>query len=72
MSGLECNVKKTTVLIIGDVEEIDERIFNIGFKLVDSVTILGMEINGRGNLDSNFERKIKKLKSLVTQWKLSN
>jgi hypothetical protein len=69
MSGLECNVKKNTVLIIGDVEEIDKRIFNIGFKLVDSVTILGMEINGRGNLDSNFERMIKKLKSLVTHWK---
>jgi hypothetical protein len=43
LSGLLCNVDKTTLLPIGQNLHIDNRIRDLGFVIVEKVTILGLE-----------------------------
>jgi hypothetical protein len=68
LSGLICNVEKTTLLTIGQNNQIDDRIRNLGFIIVDKVTILGLEINSDGVANSNFTRLVEKIRSLIANW----
>ncbi|MFN9942645.1 MAG: reverse transcriptase domain-containing protein, partial [bacterium] len=51
LSGLECNVEKTTVMCINS--DVPEFVREIGFTAVQSVTILGLEIEGDSGLFNN-------------------
>jgi hypothetical protein len=64
LSGLECNVDKTTILPIGPKIPIDPRIMELGFKVVKSVTILGREGNN-GDINSKFLTILTKIKREV-------
>jgi hypothetical protein len=45
LSGLACNVEKTTLLQFGSNELIDNDILGLGFDIRDEVTLLGLKIN---------------------------
>jgi hypothetical protein len=72
LSGLECNVDKTTVMIIGNPPLVDDRIREIGFKFVDNTTILGFTINSTANLLPNFETIKSKIKKIISIWRPFN
>jgi Fe2+ transport system protein FeoA len=48
MSGLICNVEKTSLLPIGTQMRIDDRIRDLGFTIAEKITVLGLEIDGGG------------------------
>jgi hypothetical protein len=72
LSGLVCSVEKTVLLPIGNNVIVDERITTLGFKLVDTVTILGLEINGNGFTERNFECIIQKVRNQLGTWRPFN
>ncbi len=61
-------MEKTTLLTIGQNIQIDDRIRNLGFIIVDKVTILGLEISSDGVTTSNFTRLVEKIRSLIANW----
>jgi hypothetical protein len=73
MSGLECNVDKTTLLQVGTVEPISQDIIDLGFSVVNEVTVLGLTITGHGADFSGSLNKIgDKLQKQVTHWSRFN
>jgi hypothetical protein len=68
MSGLLCNVDKTTLLPIGPNGQLDDRILHTGFVLVDKVTILGLELNSDGVTNKNFQCILDKIKAIIANW----
>jgi hypothetical protein len=71
LSGLECNVEKTTVMCINS--NTPEFIQEIGFTAVESVTILGLEIEGDSGLFNNsFEKICDKIQKNISVWKRFN
>jgi hypothetical protein len=73
LSGLVCNVDKTTLLPIGPNIPIDPRILDLGFKIVNSVTILGLTIEGAtGDMNCNFISILSKIRREVQNWSRFN
>jgi hypothetical protein len=73
LSGLECNVEKTTILPIGPPSVIDPRISELGFQITQSVTILGLTVRCyNGSLEDNFERISSKIRSEISSWNRFN
>jgi hypothetical protein len=72
MSGLICNVEKTMLLIIGENDGVDNRIKDLGFVIVDKVTILGLEINGKGFIDASLNNITAKIKNQIGLWRRFN
>jgi hypothetical protein len=68
LSGLLCNVDKTTLLPIGENLQIDNRIRELGFIIAEKVTILGLELDRNGVTDLNFSRVSEKIRSIVGNW----
>jgi hypothetical protein len=69
LSGLECNVDKTTLMVIGDTGVVDNRILDIGFKLVNKTTILGLTFDGNANVMENFKKIKVKVKGIISSWR---
>jgi Reverse transcriptase (RNA-dependent DNA polymerase) len=63
LSGLECNVEKTTLMPISN-DPVPEEIKNLGFEIKNEINILGMELNNEGSFleknGNNITEKIKK------------
>jgi hypothetical protein len=56
-SGLKCNIEKTVLMQVGQKTPITPEIAALGFSFVDSIKILGMDIDAEiENLDANFVR----------------
>jgi hypothetical protein len=72
ISGLRCNVEKTNLLPLGNNINMDARIYDLGFNIVDSLTVLGLEINSNGATDKNFSRVVDKITSLIANWRPYN
>jgi hypothetical protein len=72
MSGLKCNVEKTNLLLIGDNIILDNRINELGFNIVNSLTVLGLEVDGNGATAKNFSRVTEKIKALIANWRPYN
>jgi hypothetical protein len=72
ISGLRCNVDKTNLLPIGENIIIDNRIHELGFNIVDNLTVLGLEIDRNGATEKNFSRVTDKIKALIANWKPYN
>jgi len=68
LSGLKCNFEKTNLLPInGDVTE---EIRNLGFNIVDKITLLGVEIDKDLRfLDTVHDKTIRKVTSVANYWK---
>ncbi len=73
LSGLECNVDKTTLLQVGNNEEIPENIIRCGFPVVGEVTVLGLKLVGSGADTTWSTTDMKnKLKRVVSHWSRFN
>jgi hypothetical protein len=44
ISGLECNLQKSNVLLIGDNPVLSEALTNTGFNFVEKITVLGFTL----------------------------
>ncbi len=73
LSGLECNVDKTTLLQVGSDIPISQEITELGFSIVNEVTILGLKIVGSGADTSDSLVSIQqKLQKQVSRWSRFN
>jgi hypothetical protein len=72
ISGLVCNVEKTMLLVIGDNDEFDNRIKDLGFVITKKVTILGLDINSKGYMTDSLNNITAKIKNQIGLWKRFN
>jgi hypothetical protein len=72
MSGLVCNVEKTMLLPIGDNDQIDPRVAELGFSIVDKITILGLKIDRTGITEDNLDGIINKVTNQIAIWRPFN
>ncbi len=66
MSGLKCNVEKTVLMQVGNLIAPSNEIVAVGFSHVQSIKILGMEI------DQNFSIILDRVESSISYWKRYN
>jgi hypothetical protein len=72
ISGLVCNVEKTMLFPIGDIEQMDPRIADLGFSIVDNVIILGLKIDKQGSTADNSQVIMSKIKKQIAVWRPFN
>jgi hypothetical protein len=73
LSGLECNVEKTTLLQVGIDSQVPQEIAALGFSVVENVTILGLKIVGAGaNTVDSLNEITNKLEKQVSHWSRFN
>ncbi len=73
MSGLKCNVEKTVLMQVGNLIPPSNEILALGFSHVESIRILGMDIDQNiSNLDQNFSNILDKIRSSISYWKCYN
>jgi hypothetical protein len=73
LSGLECNVDKTTLLQVGDASPISQEIVDLGFAVVNEVTVLGLRISGPGaDFGGSLNKICENLQSQVLHWSRFN
>jgi hypothetical protein len=69
LSGLRCNVDKSAILITG-TNVIPDCIANSGFRPVNKINILGLEICGDlQKLTDNFDKPIEKIRNISNFWR---
>jgi hypothetical protein len=68
-SGLHSNAEKTTLLRIGTAAPLHNGILELGFNVVDSVTLLGLTIdNDLSFMTDYFEGTIAKIQNIIEYW----
>jgi hypothetical protein len=68
-SGLKCNIEKTVLMQVGLKNPITPEIAELGFSFVDSIKILGMDIDADiANLDSNFTKIAVSIDKSISYW----
>jgi hypothetical protein len=68
-SGLNSNAEKTTLMLIGNAEPLSQEIIDLGFNIVDRVTLLGVSVdNNLTMLTLHFEEVIQKIQKQVEYW----
>jgi hypothetical protein len=73
LSGLECNVEKTTLVQVGTQHPISDDILNLGFAVKDEVTTLGINLKGPVCSFADSVHKIgEKLQRQVNHWSRFN
>ena len=70
LSGLVCNVEKTCLMQLGSDAPIDQDIIELGFNIVDQMTVLGMKIGGEP--DQNFLEICRKVNNQILFWSRFN
>jgi hypothetical protein len=69
ISGIGCNVEKTSLMQIGSRDAVIGEIVNLGFDIKTSVTILGLTLKSNGKCyDGNIENIIGKVRYQVRYW----
>jgi hypothetical protein len=72
-SGLKCNMDKTFIMQVGRREPLERNIVNIGFKMVDELTLLGVKLsNDVGNFVQNYDAVIEKIRNIANYWERFN
>jgi Reverse transcriptase (RNA-dependent DNA polymerase) len=73
ISGLECNIEKSVMMQVGNVEVLDDDILNSGFRLEKKIKILGATINGEcKKFDENFLEMDEKVQKQINTWSRFN
>jgi hypothetical protein len=68
-SCLHSNAEKTTLLQIGTVAPLQNDILELGFNVVESVTLLGLTVDNDLSFMSNyFEGTIVKIQNIIEYW----
>ncbi len=70
LSGLSCNVEKTSVMRIGNLDgEVDQDIINLGFSFVNDMILLGFKLSNTESLEEiNFLSVLEKIQNTVRFW----
>jgi len=70
ISGLETNVEKTTLMPIGNRDEVlDPEVMDLGFQVVNEMKCLGIMLNDScTNLSDHFDITIVKIRNLIRLW----
>jgi hypothetical protein len=70
ISGLSCNVEKTSIMRIGNLDgDVDPEIVNLGFSFVNKMVLLGFTLSNTENLEEiNFLPVLEKIQSTVRFW----
>jgi hypothetical protein len=70
LSGLSCNLEKTCVMRIGNLEgDIPEDIRDLGFSFVDEMVLLGFTLSNGNNLSElNFNPIVEKIQNSIRYW----
>jgi hypothetical protein len=70
LSGLSCNLEKSFVMRIGNVEgDIPDDIQRLGFAFTNKIKLLGFILNSHGELvAANFEKVLEKVDSITRFW----
>jgi hypothetical protein len=70
ISGLKCNFDKTSIMRIGNLDgEVDRRILDLGFEIVDDCKLLGFKFLNRESLaNSNALQLIEKIRNTIRFW----
>ncbi len=72
-SGLRCNMEKTSIIQIGNVIPVPDRIRELGFSLCEETKILGMTLTADpARWGSNFETIHATIRSKIEFWKRFN
>jgi hypothetical protein len=72
-SGLKCNLEKTFLIPIGAMVPIQDDIKNVGFSVVDSVCLLGVNVSRDPMLlANNFVGILEKIKRQISFWERFN
>jgi hypothetical protein len=72
-SGLKCNTDKTVLMPVGRPGPITADIRELGFKISNSIHILGMDIDTElENLDSNFDKTLESVRRSIEFWQRYN
>jgi hypothetical protein len=73
LSGLECNVEKTTILQIGSDAAISEEIRSLGFSIEPEITVLGLKLkNGFSNFEETWHHISEKVQRQINHWNRFN
>ncbi len=73
ISGLGCNIEKTSLMPVGVLEPIEQGVLNLGLEITNEITLLGANIKNDGICFSkNAENIHKKIKKQVNYWKRFN
>jgi len=74
ISGLKCNYEKTSILRIGNTEgQVEPRIYELGFEIVDNIKLLGFYLSNEGILVDRAMIKIEQnINNIVRFWKRFN
>jgi hypothetical protein len=73
ISGLRCNMEKTSIMLIGPRVPVSEQIQSLGFKIVDRISMLGVVItNNFNDIYNNFEKTIEKMRNTASYWERFN
>jgi hypothetical protein len=74
LSGLSCNLEKSFVMRIGNVDgDIPEDIVNLGFTFSNKIELLGFTLNNYGNVNNaNFEKIVTKINNIIRFWERFN
>jgi len=74
LSGLECNVEKSFIMRIGNLEgDIPQNILDLGFPFTNEVTILGFVLHNSVNIVAkNYEKVLKKITNIIRFWERFN
>jgi len=73
ISGLGCNLEKTVMMPVGSSEPIPQGILDLGFQIVNEITLLGAVIKNRGKCyEGNAESIRVKVRKQVNFWSRFN
>jgi hypothetical protein len=74
LSGLECNVDKSYIMRIGNLDgELDPNILNLGFPVTNEITVLGFTLQNNGNMIAkNYEKVREKIHNIIRFWERFN
>jgi len=70
-SGLQCNIEKTTLIMLGSYGPVNENILNVGFNIEYEGKVLGMKI-GKNYIEDNASEIHNKLISIKKFWSCFN
>ncbi len=75
ISWLKCNIEKTTVMLIGPkLPDVEHRIIEVGFNLVERQRVLGFYLSNETEefCNINWNKAVDKIRLIIEHWKKFN
>jgi len=69
ISGLGCNIEKTALMPVGNIEDLPQNILELGLQIVPEITLLGAQIKNTGLcFETNGVNILEKIRKQVNFW----